>query len=485
MNILVLVGLIVLCVNPLWAKHNHTSQTFMFPRPIYHNLAEFNGPWLYLTTQRPLEHGGTFQVIPSFQESPQHSCNSRVAGYFSMFCKQRLLVAGDLTLERDARDVRAEWLRLPSDFVGTMCLNPKQTQEGLVFAYQQDLDYFTDNEFFRYLYMNVQVPVVWVKNRLGLAECIQQQGTPIQGQPNSIVQALVQSDLQFAKMYQGSRSDQGIAEVRFDIGTRLINNRNYLLQTYSSLIIPTFRKNCPIFIFNPVVGINGHWGIGAGLNLQVPITDSYDCLDLIAFLDIENRYYISNDQYRTFDLKTRRFCYKKEWSRYLQLRRPNVQETIFAANVLTLYSKVHPWNMVNLATGLRLFVNAFHFELGYQLWVHPDERVRIKSPKCCGDGFCFQEFGIAGAELGSAQRSTIRFQAEEDPEFVYLRLDDIDLCSASAQGNATNMAYGSVAFIGNGTVVAPMACLGIFYENAVNNANFSNWGVWGKLGLAF
>lgn len=484
MNILVLLGLMTLCITPTFAKRNHTSQTFMFPRPVYHNLAEFNGPWLYLTTQERNEYGGTFQVIPSFQESPMHSCNSRVAGYFSMFCKQRLLVAGDATGARDSRDVRAEWLRLPSDFIGTLCFNPKQIQEGLVFAYQQDLDYFCDIDLLRFLYVNIQLPVVWVKNSLGLGETIEQPGTPVGREPRTITQALVQSDLDFAKMYQGSRQDQGIAEVRFDVGTRLIYERNFLLLTYSSLIIPTFRKNCPTFIFNPVVGINGHWGIGAGMNLQIPLTNECDCLDVIAFLDVENRYYTSNDQYRTFDLKTRRFCHKKEWSRYLQLRKPNHEETIFAANVLTLYSKVKPWNMINLATGLRVFAGPMHIELGYQLWVHPDERVCIKPPKCCGNGYCFEEFGIASAGLGSAQRSTIAEQALEDDEFVFLKLEDLDLCSASAQGNATNMAYGSISFVGD-SAVAPMLSLGIFYENALTNANFSNWGIWGKLGCAF
>lgn len=471
-----------------YGAKRYNSQTFLFPRPVYHNLAGFNGSWIEFSYLSANFKWGALQITALHQESSKnHNC--QVGEYFLSKCKQQLLFAGDNTPFRELRDVRAEWFNLPADFSGVLTINPEQRQNGLVFTYYQNLCNWFSYNFFDSWYLTAQVPFVWVKNTLNLRQRDIRPGTTVTQGPKDIIEAVTQADLRFAKFYTGSRSDQGLAELRFDLGGHVLNYKNFLLTSYSGISIPTHSKTSPVFLFDPVVGINGHWSLNAGINVQIPLTYPNDAYSLVFFADIDNRYYLQTDHCRTFDLKTPR-CFKNGWSRYLQVRRPNELPTTFAANILTVPVKVKPFNMVNLEAGLRGSWCSIMGELGYQLWAHADERVELKKPNCEGRRFLFESFGIAGQPRTqdgvlaptSARFSTIKQLAPADEEFITIQPQDLNFRSAASRGTATHMLFGSLSFI---PTAHSLARIGAFIEWPHNNAAFQQWGIWGSIAASF
>ncbi len=487
-RVLISISVIVSCT--MQARRHFTSQTFLFPRPLYHQLAALQGPWLAVTNSSL--HGATFcsgiQIVPLYQQSTSQTAKD-LASYFLLDCKQELLFAGDESPHAGMRDVRAEWFNLPSTFSGILTLCPRQRQYGFVLEYKQAVYPLLPYDFLRYFYISARVPVVAVRNSLGL-EQRDLKNIPIKNTfPRTLCEVVQQPSLAFARFYPGTRSDIGIAELRFDLGTTFIDKKYFLLTSYSALIIPTFRKIRPTYIFDSLVGINGHIGISSGVNLQIPLTESCDLYQVAFFFNIENIYYLDATHQRTFDVRTPH-CTRKEWSRYLQVRKRGELRTQFAANVLTIPVKVKPYNTVMLDGGFRLFTGTFLGELGYHLWARGDEDIEFKRPCCAGQLFDFERYGIAGIspnnqEPVTASDSTIQTLAPADDVFVPLRLEDLDPASGVTRGTSTHMIYASFAYTGDNPDYTSLIGIGVFYEHAFNNAALTQWGIWAKLGLVF
>lgn len=463
---------------------NKTSQTFMFPRPIYNNLAAQNGPWLTFRTQEYQDSGFSFEIVGAHQDGTTKNNHD---GYFSIDCKENLIFAGDQNSLIAQRDVRAEYFNLPDNFSGILQINAAQKQHGFWLTCFQKLGPLFDIPSFYHVSLGVRIPVIWVENTLNLCQLSEINSENTSNQPANIIQALNQKELNYAKMLPGKHKDEGIPEVRFDLRSTFIQAFPFHLAAYSGFIIPTFRRVTPEFIFEPLVGINRHPALVAGANFMFPLS-SDDCPWLICFFfDAENRFYIKSSQCRTFDLRNLDDCQQKQWSRYLKVRKEGDEETIFAANVLTLPVIAKPDNRANLDGGFRYFSGNFEAEVGYQLWVQGDERIELKTLNCQGQSFKFENYGIAGTGTGSASKSTINTLAPNDDEFITIKENDLDLLSGAARGVSTNMIYASLSYtsLDEFTKTPLMISVGAFYEAPKNNAALTSWGVWGKAGTRF
>ncbi|MCK5632903.1 hypothetical protein KAH94_04090, partial [bacterium] len=144
---------------------DYTSQSFMFTRPIAQAMVGKHFAWHNLIHDRHGNMLAALQFIALYQESMHHE---KTAQYFLFGQKNCLKVAGDnapdvshiknsdadlqaILRERaisKSRDIRAEWLGLPSDFSGGLTLDPKQQQAGIMFEYNQRLKKFFDFSFF-------------------------------------------------------------------------------------------------------------------------------------------------------------------------------------------------------------------------------------------------------------------------------------------------------------------------------------------------
>ena len=244
-------------------------------------------------------------------------------------------------------------------------------------------------------------------------------------------------------------------------------------------------------MFEPLVGYNGHFGFGTGVNFQIGLNRNDEFYDVCLFLNLEGVFLTRNWHYRTFDLKGR------QWSRYLLFNKKGgpPDQNIPGVNILTRRVKVRPYNIVDFSTGFRIKSEHFEAELGYNIWGHGAERIEcVRRFEC--------EWGIAGISQDgdqfarSASLSTICHQeateeedipenGEQEPVFVPITDMDLNLDSAESQGALNHKVHAAGGFERKGTSVDVFLGAGAYYEIPQKNSALKTWGAWLKLGGSF
>ncbi len=446
-----------------------TSQSFIFPRPVYHNLmAQLSTGWVDLIYEKDHCFLGSIEAVGIYQQS---SSMDKLKRYFLINEREALVIKGDLAPQPTLRDVRAEWVGLPSNFVGTLQINPKQQQGSLWFEYNQDVKKFINNKFLDSLWVAISMPVQFVENDLGLTQTnVQNPG------PNNfdIIAAFNQGLWHFGKLNPKKKHRAGVAEINVKLGATFMARDGFQIGYYSSIFVPLTGGQNPEFLFDPFLGNNRHFGFSAGVHFQLPLNDDTDCKLIAFFFDIENLYLIRSGQRRTLDLMD------KPWSRFLLFNNINGDSNIPGVNVLTRKVTVRPFNMADLSTGLRFNLGAFDLEIAYNLWVHPSEKLVLEDRE-------FPEiFGIAGTlPFTTASKSTISFQAPNDFVFIPITQFDLDLlsgCARSAVVHRPSIAAGAIIDRDCYTIIFGF---GAFIEFPQQNTALNNAGVWGKIGASF
>lgn len=492
------------------------GQSFMFTRPGYQRLSMKNSLWHSVAYNEKGPQEAAFQSIGYYQESSPYDYGPY---YFMPSCKKEIMISGDDQKSNIYyRDVRAEWLNLPSDFVGFMSLCPAQRQAGAIIEYQQDFSRFTKNDFLNDYWLNISIPLVWVKNDIGLTQAIGNYGTPVDGQPRDIRQAFRQCDWYYSKIC-GAKQLVEPAEINFRLGKAYLSKNNFQLIYYTGLSIPMSKGQDARYMFAPVAGYNGQLGLEVGFQGQIVLSKDEACCVFCLFAELESIFLLQDKQYRTFDL-----C-RKPWSRFMLFNRRHgpPDQRIPGVNVLTRRVQVSPYTVVDFATGWRMKVGNIECEFGYGLWGHGTEKIEFLR-KCQDERFgcracyniepcdqgtgicrpCHQtpcsceesEFGIAGTgcrispisgqcEATSACQSTINYQASNDDAFISIRDSDLDLLSASSRSAILHSAYASVGtFVHRGNITS-FCGAGLAVDVPQRNSSLAGWSVWVKGGATF
>lgn len=469
----------------LFAIDDFSSESFMFPRPGLHNLAMQQAMWHDYIYNRKGQTAGSLQVYSFYQNTPGDDCcleGNKYTGYFFPNCDQSLLVAGDDSGVLH-RDVRSEWLDIPnSAFKGNMTLSPEQKQYGIVFEYHQDLHRFLAPSLFDTFWFSFTLPFVAAKNNLNLRQYnVENPGTSPTF-PKDIVEAFNQQNWRYDKIV-GELKRSGLSEIKLKFGAVLLAEDGCEVDFYQVLSIPTHSKNSPVYLFSPFIGNNRHWTIGLGVNFQFPLSQRDAEFPILFFLNAEHQFLIRNSQLRTFDLKN------KPWSRFLLLNAQDGSTTNApGVNVLTRRVTVRPDSFVDLSTGIRVTRGGFEGEVGYDLWAHGSERLKLHRTICkkCKEEVVVSDFGIAGSATGkSASESTISTLAADDATFVVLHDHDLDLNSGAARAALINRLHAALGFGSKGEDFEGFLSFGFFYDMPQNNAALKQWGGWAKIGASF
>lgn len=469
-----------MCVEPFYeCEQPGIVHTFMFTRPVYRNIAAQQAIWHNILFDQTCEGSAGLQIVPIYQRSIS---NDGVSSYFLYKHQNSLTVKGDAavtippgTLPINAlRDVRAEWVGLPTDFDGFMSVNPKQKQFGLWLEYKQDFLKVIDHPWFDSLWVSLAAPVQIIKNNINITS-----------NSSALLEAFDNPDWNYAKFSNQTFKKVALAEFIAKFGVKMLNRDGFQFAVTTILTAPLHGRQNPEYVFNSFVGHNRHFGFGTGVLLQLPLNRDLCCKLISFYLNVENIYFIRNTQHRTFDLMG------KPFSRYLLFNKIDGTTNIPGANVLTLKVHVRPYNMVNLASGFRWNSNGLEVEIGYDLWARGREKIRLK------EYFPNDVYGIAGVGTipgtgigATASLSNITEQAPNDQVdgqnvFVGLNFNDgssLDLTSAAAASALTNGAHLSVGYTLEYDQADIFFGVGGFVEVPHYNTALENAGFWVKVG---
>jgi hypothetical protein len=448
-----------------------TSQTFMFTRPVYQNVGATTFLWRNSIADERGCVNGAARIISLYQKSLE---SNKVSKYFSLKCKDTLLIAGDNTSSAGSRDIRAEWLGLPSNLSGYISLKPSQHQVGAMVTYNQHLG-ASEIEFLADSWLEVDIPIVQVTNQMKIEQSmVTQAGKPVD--PSVIAQAFNQPTFNYGAICQRKMKETGLAEIRLIFGTTVVNKDDFLVNYYSGVILPTSKKQNPAYLFSPVTGTNGHWGVMGGLNFELPLQPEDSDCHFKLFGTMELIYLFHKHEMRVFDLRG------KQWSRFMQFRKKGETVTVPGVNILSQPVRVHPFCFFNLTTGFNFqFADYYVMELGYTLWTHRKECVHYLNPNCEGKKAAINSYGIAGTGTGSASCSTINKLASNDTCFVKLNRNKLNRQSGEGRGAFTQAAHGAIGYYNAGTFIGITS----FYENPTSNTALKQWGIYATAGTSF
>ncbi|HXW86589.1 MAG TPA: hypothetical protein VEK38_04575 [Candidatus Bathyarchaeia archaeon] len=459
------------------------SRSFMYTRPGYDHLSMESDLWYYLiyTKSRPAK--AAVQIVPFMQRSLPLEKTTR---YFLINGQDALLVAGDAEYrDLPTRNVRAEYLNLPSTFRGVLSVNPLQRQTGFYVQYNQDLSKWCgDTFFFKNWYLNIRMPVLAVDNDWNLTQTDIANPGATTTQPQDILQAFSQPAWVYSR-YEGLATKVNVGEIKVALGTVFRADEFTHLGAFSSLVIPTGNKQDGKFIFEPYVGNNRHVGLAGAVHMQFLINEDPNVVAICFFVDLEGTFLVRNKQERTFDLRG------KEWSRFLLFNfedgPPN--QNIPGVNLLTRRALVRTYGIADFSTGWRFVGKNIQGEICYNLWGHDQERIEIRDP-------IRRPFGIAAvqpltdpiaATASTATISTIPVtdMANGQPTFIPVTLFDFDERSAAASSALSHKAQASVGIVYGKERIDAFAGLGAFIDIPQKNGSLRNWGIWGKIGASF
>ena len=469
---------------PYWPHARYQAQTCMFTRPIFENISAWQALWHRLSYGMSCAHGWALQCMPMYQQAETTEKN---IFYWLLDCKNHLLFSGDANKNDYAdRDVRAEWFQLPSTFRGQMTVSPRQRQAGFLLELYKDLTGLSCKHCLRDCWVSVELPISYVENDMQLTQWNIQ--NPSETFPHDIRDAFCNPSWSFLKIC-GARKTVQPAYINVRFGKNFYDHCIGTFLCYAGLTIPTSSTQNPSFMFSPVAGYNGHFGIIAGMHGQLFISSPDRPYVVCFFAELENIFLVHARQQRTFDL----VC--NPWSRYLLYVKKNGLPQAYTpgVNVLTRNVRVHPFSYVDFACGFRITSEWFESEIGYGIWVHGNEKIELTCGSTCPEN---NEYGIAGcapegySSAVTASKSTIKNQASYDrdalgnPVFIPVTDNQLDLLSACSRSVLNHKIFVSIGRVQSQSVGYTFG-MGTYVEIPQWGTSLQSWGVWAKGGLAF
>tara|TARA_Y100000588_G_C14274502_1_gene933810 strand:- start:3901 stop:5469 length:1569 start_codon:yes stop_codon:yes gene_type:complete len=503
----------------------HTNKTFMLTRNIFNSIGMQQASW-YDFGYKPHQLGSALQISMTYGQSFENKTSPE---YFLFDHKKELSIKGgtnpseftltargwspknpmqdEITTKSFNRDILGQWFDAPEVIESTFTVKPFQRQASGVIEFNQDLKEIVGSPAADLWYLGIKLPITYVSNELGL-----------QGDQRAI-DALTNNNFSYANFSQCEMNLIRLSNIQLTMGTKYLNDRDTHIITGFGVSIPFVEQNSNIYLFEPLNGYNAHFGLTSLALFQFPVLRKHanSHSRVCFFLEFENNFLARNHQYRTYDLVD------KPYSRYMKLLDRKTNSVLPATNVLTIRSRVEPFNIFDMATGFRFKYGASTGEIGYELWAHSSEVVTPEpelpwDDNRYGIAFIDQDGDLAkvienpmmanqyiiekidtNTETGrTASNSTINFVAPPDGEVTccgttftfaprnkYISLHDLDIISAGAGSAITHRAYATIGVGQKGKTRDFFANIGLYIEASQNNAALSFWGGWAKMGINF
>ncbi len=478
-----IVVIALMLVNAIQAIEQYTNQTFLFPKEIFGSYGMEQASWHNIVYNKH-SHGIALQAFAYGQTSIPDTAGSQ---YFLFDNLDQLTVQNDpnndtYDEETFTRNILGAWIGIDGTqpFSGSFSLTPKQSQYGATIAFSQDLSKFFEFAFIRNSSFTVSLPIVHIKNQMifkGNPEILQ----AFQG-ANAESMGLSES-WQYLILDDQVQEETQASDLKLQFATKYQSDDDVQVATTTFLIFPLGPSVTNRVLFQPAFNYNGHIAFGAGITFQFPLLRSEDRLQRICFFTgLENKFLLGNDEDRTVEI------INKPYSRFMPLYDRYTQTMVPGVNAFTRNCLVEPFNLINFIAGLRYKYEESIGEVGYELWGHDTEKITINDNNSWVDN----RYGIANIDgygqlnpdVQTASGSTINYIVP-DTENTYIKESDLNMFTAAARATLVHRAYVSLGLGRKTETVDFFFNAALYMEVVQNNAAFSNWGAWAKIGGTF
>lgn len=393
---------------------------------------------------------------------------------------------------------------VPSQYTFQSQLNfkPQQIFSGMAIDYRYHLSPYLDHGY----WVRLLVPILQVKNTMGMSEQITTPGGPTGQNPivppgycANMVEAFKQSSWSFGKI-DGAQTKFGLGDIQIELGYIYMNEKHYFLNSFLGMLVPTSNKPSAEFMFEPVLGHHGHPGLFTGSSAGVRIWAQCDRA-LYWMIDTQAMFFFDNNQLRSIDLQGR------PWSRYMSVYlSSDATQMNPGINSFTLPVTVTAGSIRDLNTAFTYQHGNLVAEAGYHYYAKQAEKLKLlhsigNSLAIASDveveiGSGVEELIYRGPsgniKLSKDQASINRYllvnndvnQAGQDT-YTPLTDDDLDLNSAAHPGAISNIFYGAVSYQWSDRPHPVLLALGVGCEFGSNDAAIERISGWGRFELTF
>ena len=411
-----------------------------------------------------------FYWKPFFMKSNNGNCLAR---YF--LPHNKACVSLD---ESGAGDIDPLWFSLISPdgtfYTSTVCLCPTRKAYGALFdLYINVADCW---------WLGLTTTAMKVEHNLHVRELDRKYEGTIPGFQNAC-EAFNNPLWNAGKLPCSKRCQSGVDDVQLKLGYDFYTTDESHATLYVVGTVPTGKHVTSSVLFEPLVGSrHGSFGVGLDVDYAVCGCDEY-AFNLLG--DLKYRYVFSAQERRSFDLTQ-----NGDWSRYLLVvTEAEPLDSMPAINLLTLKSEVTPGSTVDFWLAAHYARCNWHLEVGYDVWWRQAEKICLGS---CGiaPGYGIQTLNVCPEGATTASTANISQSVRgpngvvNDPSFVPLTTQDLNLCSAAHPAAHSQTVYGAVAYDASLCGYHMMVGGGASYEFDAHNA-LRQWTVWFAQGFEF
>lgn len=507
---------------------DHVSKTHFTTNPHYstgrpEHLSLYRSPRMIA---RKDGFWGSIQVVGFFGESGKEEALAR---YFMPFRKSCLIIAegpGSTTqlvgtntvfrpflsgtgsaatdhtsdaFRKDAFDLLAHNFNITTSlrtFESKICFCPKQRYVGAALNWRQSLSQNEEKGF----WVDITIPVVHVENAMNLTEKVINPGTallPSNDRPNNMKQALNQKAWKYGRVSPCELKETRIADIEARIGYESVREDRCRYGSFVGVIAPTGNEPTGRFVFEPIVGRAGHWGViwGGEAGFEVRSNEN---MSMHVSLDINNNYLFEHNEMRSFDLVD------KQWSRYINIfLDAKTTDTTPGINTFTRSLRIRPRGTYQVNSAITCKWKQFDFELGFNYHHRQSEEGYLACPWKIGPAIAGTLGAVGSTDARSMSLANMHMWnvglIADDPDFDTtlnqnssantlkyrpIKESDLNLQSALHPAVIAHTVYASLGVNNEDSNYPTFAGIGGSYQFSADNAGMNRWSVWGKLGVS-
>lgn len=451
------------------------------------------------------------QLVAAGFGSPAGKTNSAdlIAHYFDVLTGSPRSTSGE---QNNIFDVINTWT-----FQSTLSFSPVQKYFGLGLLYHQHLSSDLDCGW----WLELAMPIMCVKNTMGMCESINspkelctQEVPEVESFFSSdstihakqcMTSAFASSVFRFGRIdaRESAKTQWGVADLEATIGYTFLREHYYHLHGRAGVLIPTGNTPTAKFLFERIIGNNGHMGFFAGLFGGIKVWEHNENF-LALELDTNLTTFLNKIQIRAIDLQG------KPWGRYIWVYPNNLSMAqlspginFFTKSVNVSHGAIGDFNLAGVYT-----MSHFQGELGYHcyardkedlslatcwqavpglgaIWYSNNSFLTTSNTRVTRSSATINNYEIGMNDVKEFKATNTSTEQKDNDAFKAIARDQLDLESAAHPAIIVNTLYMSLGYAWYDATYPVLINLAGAYEFGRGNAVMDRWKLWGKLGVSF
>ncbi len=290
-------------------------------------------------------------------------------------------------------------------------------------------------------------------------------------QASNMKDAFKQPQMLYGKI-DGPRSKTGLSDITLTLGYNWKREADFYLQPFAGLVLPTSNKPKAHYMFEPILGNNGHLGLFTGLHYGSVLKEDSEKTILINGT-MQTTYRCPNTQKRSFD------PVGNPWGRYLTVN----------DNTADMNAPTYRWGINRFTKDVRVSPNFTHqaqiqlnalfakcnYQLSYKFNMQQAEEVTLND---LWVSIAFSDFDNVGGNTAPFRKINTAIDSTRLTTFSPITISSLDFSSAAQPSNTQHTFSGSASK----TICVKdrdfMLDGGISYTVGQANRTLSLWNIW-------